>query len=208
MKKVTKSIFAIAIASLMIACGGSETKEVSTEQSMADSTAVKKEFALNTTESKVMWEGTMLGMYSHNGTVNLSEGQLTLEGDQVTAGSFTVDLKSIQPTDEGYTEEKGHTKADLVGHLSSGDFFLVDSFPTASFEVISHDVTNNTIKGKLTVRGVSNEETVENVVINATEGTATGELTFDRTKYNVSFAHPAKEMVLSDDISLTVNLKM
>lgn len=211
MKNLTRSIFSLTIASAMIACGGADKKVEDTTSEEANTTeevVEAKEYSLNTAESQVMWEGTMLGLYSHNGTVGITEGNLVMEGDNVTGGSFVVDLKSMQPTDENYTEEEGHTAADLVGHLSSGDFFMVDSFPTASFEIIAHDAATNTITGNLTVRGNTNEETVEEVVINLEEGTATGKLVFDRTKYEVSFSHPAEEMVLSDDITLMVNLKM
>jgi hypothetical protein len=34
----------------------------------------------------------------------------------------------------------------------------------------------------------------------------TGDLTFDRRKYDVAFTHPMKEMVVSDDIVLNVSL--
>ena len=211
MKKFTQTILAFSTAAFLIACGGSEKKAeetAATEETVEESVEVK-DIIINSTESNVIWEGTMLGMYSHSGTVAVSEGTLTMEGQKINEGFFTIDLKTITPTDENYqADEEGHTKADLVGHLSSNDFFMVDSFPTATFEVKEHNLDNNTVTGMLTIRGNTNEETVEEVMIDSENGSINGKIVFDRTKYNVSFSHPAEEMVLSDDIELKVNLKM
>ncbi len=211
MKKLTQTILAFTAATLFIACGGSEKKaeDTSTSEVVVEETVEVKILTINSAESNAIWEGTMLGMYSHSGTVSISEGTLTMEGDEISGGSFTIDLKTIAPTDENYqADEEGHTKEDLVGHLSSGDFFMVDSFPTATFEVQSHNLENKTVTGMLTIRGIANEETVEDVMIDSENGTVSGKIVFDRTKYNISFAHPAEEMVLSDDIELKVSLKI
>jgi len=166
------------------------------------------ELQINPAESKVVWEGNVIGVYSHSGTVAVTEGMLTIEGDEVKAGNFTADITTMTPTDENYTPEEGKSKEKLVGHLSSPDFFMVDSFPTASFEVTSHDVANNTITGNLTIRGVTNEETVNDVNIDLAGKTASGKLTFDRKKYEVAFSHPAKDIVISDDVDLEIMLSM
>jgi polyisoprenoid-binding protein YceI len=210
MKTIYKSAFGLLIGASLIACGGAEKKaeETPATETAQESKAEPVEKSINVNESKIMWEGNMLGMYSHSGTIQLTEGKLTMEGDKITAGDFTVDLTSMVPTDENYDVEKGHTKDKLVAHLSSNDFFLVDSFPTANFTIISHNPAENTLTGTLTVRGISHEETVEDVAINEAEGSAKGKLVFDRTKYDVSFSHPAEEMVLSDDITLDIELKM
>ena len=196
----------MAIATIIVACGGAEKKAEETMTEEISETVEVMEFTINAADSKAVWEGTMLGLYSHSGTVNITSGNVKVEGDAITGGNFVADLTTIFPTDENYSDEEGHTKADLVGHLSSGDFFMVDSFPTASFEVVSHNIENNSVTGNLTIRGITNEESVEDVNFNTTDGVMTGNLVFDRTKYNVAFSHPAEEMVLSDDISLAVKL--
>jgi polyisoprenoid-binding protein YceI len=87
-----------------------------------------------------------------------------------------------------------------------GDFFNVEEYPTATFEITGSDSAS--IMGNLTVRGKTNPEKVENVVISEENGMVkmTGDLTFDRRKYDVAFTHPMKEMVVSDDIVLNVSL--
>jgi len=208
----TSNLFLSTLAAgslFLISCGGSqeqanESNETASEE--AEVVEIEKS-TIDLTTSTVNWSGEMMGMYSHNGTVNLSQASLSLQGDRIVEGNFTIDLSTISPLDENFNaEEEGHTKGDLVGHLSSPDFFDVANFCTATFEITSSSENGTSVTGNLTVRGVTNEETVENITI--TDDSATGTLTFDRTKYGVSFSHPMKEMVLSNDIALEITLKV
>ncbi|MEQ8624519.1 MAG: YceI family protein [Vicingaceae bacterium] len=210
MKKIAKTIAAFTFATALVACGGAEKKAESKtmDENSTEETVEVMELMIKPSDSKVVWEGNVVGVYSHTGTVAVTDGMLTIEGNQVKSGNFTADLTTMTPTDENYTPEEGKSKEKLVGHLSSPDFFMVDSFPTASFEVISHDVENNTITGNLTIRGVTREETVNDVKIDLTAKTASGKLTFDRKNYDVAFSHPAKDVVISDDVDLEIMLSM
>ena len=62
--------------------------------------------------------------------------------------------------------------------------------------------------GKFTVRGVTSEEKVTDIVVTEENGVAkaTGKLTFDRQKYSVKWKAPMKDVVLNDAIELTVEL--
>lgn len=197
----------IATSIVLTSCSNNEevTEEQATTTEVEETTVETINLNVNTEESKLHWKGEMLGMYSHEGDIKLKEGSLTLENGNIKSGKFVVDMTTIQPTDENYDEEK--TPEKLVGHLSSPDFFDVENFPTASFEITS--VEGNVVKGNLTVRGKTNEETINNVVINEENGnyTITGNLTFDRQKYDVSYTVTMKDMILSDDISLDITLK-
>lgn len=208
MKKLTQSVLSLSIIATMFACGGAEKKAEETTTEEVTEVVEIKEVPINPAESKVMWEGNVVGVYSHSGTVPIVEGMLTMEGKKVLNGMFTVDLASMQPTDENYTPEEGKSKEKLVEHLSSPDFFDVASFPNASFEVLEHNVDNSTIIGNLTVRGITNQETVEEVMIDSENGTAKGKLVFDRKDYDVAFEHPAQDIVISDDVTLNINLKI
>tara|TARA_B110000503_G_scaffold140124_1_gene230205 strand:- start:1374 stop:2006 length:633 start_codon:yes stop_codon:yes gene_type:complete len=210
MKKLFRPVLTLAIIGTMVACGGAADKSNEVTEEAVETTeemATEDTVNVNTSESSVMWMGQIVGgIKSHNGTVKVTEGSLTLKGDEIVAGNFTVDMKSMNPLDSNYTEDKPAEM--LVGHLSTGDFFMVDSFPTASFVIKSADIAANTVTGDLTVRGVTNSETITGVAVDTEAGTATGSLTFDRQKYNVAFSTGAKDFVLSDDIELTINLKM
>lgn len=211
MKKLNLSFAVLLAAGLLMSCGGNtesttENKnETDTSQTALEDATLEEELVVNLDDSKVRWEGTMMGMYSHYGWVKLKEGKVVVKDGEIKGGTFVVDMTSITPMDSGYNEE--NTKEKLVGHLSSDDFFLVSEHPTAKFEITSADMDNNRIIGNLTVRGITHEESIENVKFNREEGTASGDLTFDRTDYDVNFKHPAQDMVLSDDIELEIHLK-
>jgi len=111
-----------------------------------------------------------------------------------------VNMSSITPTDENYDAEK--TAEGLVGHLSSGDFFDVENHPTAKLVMMEDG------SAKLTVRGVTNDVIVKGLEVRETGGKLKGKasLTFDRTKFDVAFAHPVKELILSNDIELSIEV--
>ena len=151
-----------------------------------------------------MWKGNMVGMYEHSGDVKLESGNVTVADGKITGGKFVIDLTSITPTDSNYKEDK--TPEKLVGHLSSEDFFHIEQYPTATFDITGSE--GNTVMGNLTVRGKTNPEKVENVVISEENGQMhlKGDIKFDRTKYDVAFKHPMQEMVISNDIEMNVTL--
>lgn len=212
MKATSVSLAALA-ALFLVACGPSEAeiqaaKEKATADSLATIAATERAVNVDVAASTVNWKGTMLGIKSHNGTVALSDAKLTVKGPSVTAGSFVVDLGSITALDDAYAPddaEKG-TRAMLLGHLASADFFDVANHPTASFEITG--VEGNTATGKLTVRGITNEEKVTDIVVTDEAGaiTATGKLAFDRQKYGVAWSSGSADAVLNDIIELEIAL--
>ncbi len=170
-----------------------------------DSTGVEATYTVNAdSTSFVLWKGVMLGVKEHTGKVSFKEGSVTVKGGQLVSGTFTTDLGTIAPLDTNYNKQA--TKEKLIGHLSSPDFFDVVNFPTASFVIKA--VNGNSATGTLTVRGKSNDETLNNIVVTETDGVlkATGQLKFDRKKYDVKFDMPVKDMVISNDIELNIEL--
>ncbi|MFT6203726.1 MAG: polyisoprenoid-binding protein YceI [Spirosomataceae bacterium] len=201
MKKTFLKITAIAFTIFTVAaCNSAETSE----DEMAEMEGITADITADSTASEVIWKGDMLGLYAHEGTINMQSGNLSIENGMVKSGAFTIDLASIKPTDDGYSEEK--TADDLVGHLSSDDFFNVAEYPTATFEVTGSE--GSEAMGNLTVRGKTNPETVKNVMVMEENGNVvvTGELTFDRTKYDVNFKMPVEDKVLSNDITLKIKV--
>ena len=192
----------------MFACGGNETKETKTEEVTEETTEIVEAttLAADLNNSVVNWRGEMVGgAYFHEGTAKLSEGALTMEGDAIAGGSFTVDLTSLAATDSNYSEE--HTSEQLIGHLSADDFFDVANNPTATFVIKS--VEGNTITGDFTVRGKTVEEQVEGVTITNDNGvvTASGKIVFDRQKHDVAYVNTMGDMVISDDIAIDITIR-
>lgn len=209
----TTLILSASAAMLLVACGPSEAeiqaaKEKATADSLAAAASMEHTYTIDPAASKLTWAGTMLGVKTHHGTLGFTTGSFTTKGPLLTGGEFTADLKTIAPLDTNYAADdaKQGTRSMLVGHLSSADFFAVDSFPTATFKITA--VNGNTATGDLTVRGKTHPETVTDIVL-TTEGNttkATGKLAFDRQKYGVAWSTGAKDMVLNDQIELTVEL--
>ncbi len=211
MKHIALIVAGTAIA--LVACGPSEAeiaeqKRQAYEDSLATVAASERAVVIDAQASSVDWAGTMLGIKRHFGKVALADGKLIVKGPSVTAGSFVVDLTSITTGDTLYSppgSEEG-TSTHLVNHLQSADFFDVANHPTATFEISR--VEGNTAYGNLTIRGVTHEEKVTDIVVNEENGqvTATGNLTFDRQKYGVAWSSGSKDAVLNDDIEIVVNL--
>ena len=177
--------------------------EEAKKDSMEETSTEAKEYDINTEESSVKWNGSdVSGAYGHEGTVQISNGSLELKGDMLTGGSITIDMTSMATTDDNYTEEK--TPEKLIGHLSSTDFFAVEEYPEAMFEITS--VEDKKVMGNLTVRDQTHEETVEIESMDVTDGklTAKGKLKFDRQKYGVSYKSTMKDFAISDKIKLNI----
>jgi polyisoprenoid-binding protein YceI len=199
-------LIAFAAASVIFAsCGETKTEapkvEVPKTPLMGDA-----KLSIDVTASKVMWKGEMLGLYSHEGTIGVKDGSVMLKDGKVTGGMINIDMTKITPTDANYSEKDDHTAANLVGHLSSPDFFDIANNPTATFAITS--VNGNTVNGNLTVRGKTNPEVVEitSVSLDGENVKISGKMKFNRQNYSVAFAMPVKDKVLSDDINLTLEL--
>ncbi|MEE4255467.1 MAG: YceI family protein [Bacteroidales bacterium] len=206
--KTQKSIF-IAILALGIitaSCTQGEKKQKAKAEDKNTSSMSISNVTLDPEKSRVMWAGTMLGIYTHEGTLNMTEASLDISNGKITGGSFTVDMNTMVATDENYNPEEGSTPEKLIGHLKSPDFFDVENYPTASFTITGSE--GNTVTGLLTLRGETNEEKVENVMMTK-EGDMvkiTGDMTVDRKKYGVSWDSPVQDRVLSDDMELKIQL--
>jgi polyisoprenoid-binding protein YceI len=207
--KTTKLLLTITAAGTLFlaSCGGGHdhSNEADTTNTPASVETVTK--TIDPAASTVSWVGKMIGIKAHDGTINLQEGALEMQGDKVVGGNFVVDMSSITPLDDNYAQagsDQG-TREMLVGHLSSGDFFAVEEYPTASFEVTGTN-EDGTVSGNLTVRGKTNQETVTEVKV--ADGTVSGTLVFDRKKYDVAWDSPMQDAVLSNDIELQIELKV
>lgn len=208
------ALTATAAVLSIVACGPSEAeiqaaKDKATKDSLDALASMEKTYTVDVATSKVNWTGTMLGIKNHNGDLNFTEGSFTTKGGQLSGGSFVVDMKSYVLNDTNYAPDgsKQGTRAMLMGHLMSPDFFAVDSFPTATLKITS--VNGNTAAADLTVRGRTNSENITDIVLTPNaDGTisGTGKLVFNRQKYGVAWSSGSKDAVLNDDIELVVNL--
>jgi polyisoprenoid-binding protein YceI len=156
--------------------------------------------------SSVKWLGKKV-TGEHNGTINIKEGTLEVVDGEVKSGTVLVDMQSI--ANEDLKDQSYNQK--LVGHLKSDDFFSVETYPTAKLVLTDVKKTGDkyTFTGDLTIKGITNP-----VTFNATSSTGSddvvqlnGDVTIDRTKYNVkygssSFFDNLGDKVIYDDFKL------
>ncbi len=184
-----------------------KTNETAAPVETAENKPLTGNLTIDHSASTVGWRGEMIGgLYGHNGTIAIKESNLTLKDGKIENGNFTIDMNTISPTDKNYNPTSGKTPEKLVGHLTTADFFDTANHPTASFAITS--IEGDKAIGKLTVRGVTNDETIENITItpNGETISITGKLNFDRQKYGVAYATGSKDNILSDNIALDIQL--
>ncbi len=219
MKKSFIYLTAAIAVFAMASCGGNAS-----DASSADSTANASAGAVSYTvspESVIGWRGSkIVGVGEHKGTIAISEGSVSIENGQLTAGSFTIDMNNIVCTDSIPDEYK----QKLIGHFQADDFFNVATFPTAKFEITSVEekaegTNTHIISGNLTLRdSVKNISIPAAVSIDGTTFTAKGSVNINRLdwgvnydKANMSLGEKAKAAlkngVVSETIEITLDIK-
>ncbi|WP_333820577.1 YceI family protein [Ohtaekwangia sp.] len=148
-------------------------------------------YTVDLRQSSVRWTGySEFSFGEHSGTIKLITGDLQFEKEQLTGGHFVLDMNSIQ--DEDLVAGHG-----LENHLKSDDFFSVEKFPTAAFEIrkvipIKNPQSNQPnfeVNGILTLKGVSNPLTFPALITTTREGAIKthAKFKFDRTQWNVRY---------------------
>lgn len=165
---------------------------------------------VDTTESFISWKGYKV-TGSHHGKVMLNSGNLDMKDGKLVGGGFEIDMASITCEDL-----KGEYNQKLVGHLKSPDFFGVEKFPTAKFE-ITKVVSRGTpgsykVIGNLTIKETTKEVRF-NTQIEEKDGknVAMAELTIDRSEYDIrygsgSFFDNLGDKTIYDEFELAITL--
>jgi polyisoprenoid-binding protein YceI len=163
--------------------------------------------------STLGWVGKKVGG-QHNGTIALKSGSVLVRGNQLSGGSFVVDMAGIK--NEDLTDAEYNAK--LVGHLKDDAFFGVDKYPTATFVITSikplkADASGNNarITGNLTIKGKTNPVTFPaKVGVKDGVASASGVATVDRTKYDVKYGSTlfgaAADKAIDDTFTLSFNV--
>jgi len=212
-RNVLNLMMVLAISSAVIGCKKKADEAKTTdavEASDAKMSSVK--YLANSAESVIAWQG-FKPTGKHNGTINIESGVLTLNDGKVESGSFLIDMNSITDLDMAPDDEMN---AKLVGHLKSADFFDVEKYPSAAFEVTGFEEKDGKtmLSGNLTLKEKKNNVTFPVSVVEGTDDlTLTSEtFTIDRSKWDVkygskSFFDDLGDKFINDDIELTITLK-
>lgn len=170
-----------------------------------------KTLTVDTASSKLEWTGSKRVGGGHNGTIKVKEGNVVVEKDMIKSGEIVIDMTSIEVLDIPKTDENN---GKLLGHLSSPDFFDVKNHPTAKLVIKSakKDKEATMITGDLTIRGKTQPVSFPvKMEMKDSQTTATGKLTFDRTKHDVKYGSSnffklAADKVINNEIGLSFSV--
>ncbi|MEX2404973.1 MAG: YceI family protein [Candidatus Paceibacterota bacterium] len=147
-------------------------------------------YDVDATASEFEWEAgkTLVVNYKDSGTIELESGEVVVEDGTVTSGTLVFDMTTISAVET--SKEQGALDR-LSAHLMSDDFFGVEMYPQATFEVTDVELVEETtysVTGDLTIR--DNTESItfpaeiyaegDDLIIDAT-------MTVDRTLFDVRF---------------------
>ena len=225
-----KLLFSSLLAALTLAaCSSapdSDEAEVGEAKDVKEVSDEATKLAVNTDESQIEWVGTKT-TGRHHGTIQIEGGSLAVKDDKIVGGEFTIDMNTIKVLDEDLPEDK---KKKLRGHLMSGDFFKVEEFPTAKFEITNVETTNETVSenddpkqeaiseykvtnpthkitGNLTMRD-STKSISFPAKVTMTNGKVEGTAKFNinRKDWGLKWEYPPGEVVLNNTIHLGIKL--
>ncbi len=161
MKTVIKTtIFSAFIAGItLVSCG--KDKPLSSESNVVSTSKEGNVFVLDTLNSRIEWKGFKVvktDNTSHFGTIKFESGEVTANKGKLESGKFVADMNSLTSVD---LKDDPEQLNKLNGHLKSADFFDVEKFPTASYEItkVSENTSggdyNTVLEGNLTIKGIT-----------------------------------------------------
>lgn len=125
------------------------------------------------------------------------------------------DLSSLKFEVKIYPESINTNQADRDNHLRTSDFFDIENHPVVTF--VSTSVTESTVTGDLTMRGVTHEETFDfehnGTAKNPADGSVvTGAVVsgkIDREKYGMSFNQALETggVLVSNEVKFESNVE-
>lgn len=226
--KALNSLAILAVTAFLFSCANApegQKAEATEAETPKNEIAGGDEFKIDKESSTIEWLGTK-PTGQHVGTIDIQSGNLILSNGELTGGSFTIDMNSIVNHD--LEEEEWNTK--LVNHLKSDDFFSVDKFPTATFEITGvekfkgieepkqepqgEEAPTHLITGNLTIKGITKSITFGALVEtgNGIVRARTPQFKIDRTEWDVryqskKFFDDLKDKFIHDEIALTINVE-
>ena len=186
MKKYLVIVSAAAL--FAVSCKGTESDKA--ETAVAQEVAEQKgaTYTLDQANSTLKWTATHKGGLNPRYGNVIAQGTVSVLNNAITGGSFTMDMSHFSVDSASVAASEGKKAMDLENHLKSADFFEIEKYPTAKFEITNVGPLD-TAQGKSVIAGATNS--------------VSGNLTLKDKNINVTF--PAK-IVINDSV-LTVESK-
>jgi polyisoprenoid-binding protein YceI len=211
-KNLFKVIAVLGVAFLVISCG--KDKPVTSESNEVLTQTDGVLYKIDTMNSRVEWKGYKVlktDQTTHFGTIRFESGDVTIKEGKLQSGKFVADINTLENID---LKDKQEMKTKLESHLKSGDFFEVEKFPTASYEITKVTEANggdyNTLlDGNLTIKGITKPVQFKaNVTVaDGNVNIATEPTDINREDFGLKFTLPLENGLLNKEINLQVLIK-
>ena len=216
MKKVILSI--LVIGAFLSSCSNNASVEAGDAKEV-EVVQTETTTELNTVDpsSSVAWRATHLGgVQPRFGKISLKDAKVLVNNGEVTNATIVMNMASI--TVENFGDDQKST-GELTGHLLSGDFFDVETFRTATFELVEvkagQGEFNSVVTGNLTIKDVTKSITF-NATITVGESNVSiksEDFSVDRSDWGLTYHAEGSEGVpvdylIADDIGFTINMKV
>jgi polyisoprenoid-binding protein YceI len=149
-------------------------------------------YHVDTEKSVVEWTGRNINN-RHYGRISISEGEVVMANGRPVLGKFVLDMNTLTNLD---LQDEGWRRM-LLRHLKSEDFFDVERYPTATFELrgaaVLADTTPGTpnmeIAGSLIIKETSRSICFPAIIAAQDDGRLKAQAAFnlDRTLWNVCY---------------------
>lgn len=211
-------IATFAVASVACKNENKNTVNPGEAQDAATSGESALEYQIDAEESTIEWRGTK-PTGEHIGTIDIQSGSISASDSAIESGNVTIDMNSIVVKDEGISDEdrkslEDHLKGTVEGKET--DFFNVNKFPTATFEITGVTEKNGQkmLQGNLTLKeDTKNIEFPISTSISENEVTLESEtFVIDRTDWNVNYGSQSVfdnlgDNFISDEMELTIKVR-
>ncbi len=212
-KSIVISVFCGFFAAVIsVSCG--KDKPVTSESAEVMTTNDGTVYQVDTLNSVIEWKGYKVfktDNSSHFGIIKFESGDITVKDGKLESGKFVANMNSLQNVD---LKDDADQKAKLEGHLKSGDFFEVERFPTASYEItkVSHNDSgdyNTTLDGNLIIKGITKPMQFKaNVSVKESEiSIATEPTDIERESFGMKFQIPVANGIIKDEVNLQILIK-
>ncbi len=163
------------------------------------SAKAQESIAVDLKKSEFNWRADKKITSGHHGKIFLKSGQVQKVDGKIASAEFVMDMNSFTVTDL-----RGRRARQFMDHVKSGDFFLVEQFPTARLVLESitmpsqgSEPSSGVASGQLTIKDQTHPISVN---FSEEKGLYRGTLTFDRTQYGITYNSENFVMVAADRI--------
>lgn len=216
MKKVKKLSWIALSLFIMASCAGPSEKraEIMERLEAGEIPAEVDVFTVDAGASQVAWLGTKIGG-AHDGTIGVHHGELYVYEGELLGGQVVIDMTQIVVLDI----EDPNSNARLKAHLESDDFFSVETYPTATFEITrlepladpTEDATHR-VYGNMTIKGITHGIAFDSRIVLEDQWISTyADFDLDRADWDVRFGSGRffdnlGDNLIHDDFNLKLNI--